>query len=1139
MAVAPDKRTLCAARCEISDCVFANLFLCEECVTYGYQYKRNGATQTWPIQACKSCRVEGLFTQDSRLSKHMATVFLESHVRASSTEPWLMDVIYPEVTKPLVSTSANAIGLRCFVCSADASRPLRGQFHVCTNVHCPAKHREMCQICAFLWTGQGTHLCPACGDNHTLIDTSEEDESGSYSNRGVSSLLSKIDYIASASSAAVTKCESCGINYKSPDTEVDINRQPYQWLRRAGYNCQAIGAICRACIRLSTATIIISAAGANVRCELRNAEPEELSAISMVCQVCQDTTLDHSVEGVLWQIVPKGMALQLAKNGVPARDGVLKPFDDHERSLRGALKFDQPKVSVVLSPGFLEARQEGFSGVAPADRALAALSPGALDGVTFRLPKGASPSTSRHWFIDQPMATSIGVPTLSKHCFVPGSQGASPCACCGMTVSMTTRRLACGVSSCPFRGIYTCALYTRYKPQLQLITCCRCHPVDASAEPHPSAAMMQAYRLLLRKAALRHQLPLVYPRVIYREMDSRDVAEYSLCLLGNNRPVRCPVCPRITAIKQHIAFQGCNSPLCVLRYRTLCSFCLANRLSLSMINCICGLPLVAAVQGESPAPPPPPRRLPCESCGGLRPLPKSESQAVSLWGPCRGVDCPHNRYVCVDCLGNGVLCEQCLPRHSEEYHADMQQLGQHDDNDYSGIFRFAGDSGTASSSTEQCHLYGPAGDHRVTMRGAFAEIPNEEIIISDATGNVARTQTSAPEPSKNLIDAHVPTCPTTSPAFRPPSLPMRRILRRGSARSDRHAGDPCGSLAEPCCVTTSPVTVWLTFRRILLWSILAMCALGDALLRHAPLMLRITVLLAVWAMPTAAVRDDDMTMEEARRAAQDFCERSRLLMPYGPAPSVNRTLAQMMLVPSITAFAMLVAHIHSGRARESFGMIFTQVWHYAAVMMCKLEHNRSAGLYSIVERDVASMFMKMRLLLMPLERARRQTVLDYDWKRCGCCRCKMPQDSQITGGQCQHPLCPHTRLATFNCCLRRVRGVLVCACCRPLMAGWEPVSMRLRPPTPGPVIAQHQYMVPHFDTESPNHGALTASFDKGIRSLPDSVVRRIRRSHPRRLPLDAVEMIFDFRATMVHAALFMGFWIRFAAQRRELHRRKE
>ena len=150
IVVEPDKRTPRAAFCEVSDCVFATSLLCEECVVYGYRYKRQGAVYTWPIQACKSCRIENLFTQDSRLSRHMATVFLESHIRASSAEPWLMDVIYPEVTKPLVSTSANAIGLRCFMCSADTARPLKGQFHVCTNARCPTKYREMCQTCTFL-----------------------------------------------------------------------------------------------------------------------------------------------------------------------------------------------------------------------------------------------------------------------------------------------------------------------------------------------------------------------------------------------------------------------------------------------------------------------------------------------------------------------------------------------------------------------------------------------------------------------------------------------------------------------------------------------------------------------------------------------------------------------------------------------------------------------------------------------------------------------------------------------------------------------------------------------------------------------------------------------------------------------------
>ena len=107
------------------------------------------------------------------------------------------------------------------------------------------------------------------------------------------------------------------------------------------------------------------------------------------------------------------------------------------------------------------------------------------------------------------------------------------------------------------------------------------------------------------------------------------------------------------------------------------------------------------------------------------------------------------------------------------------------------------------------------------------------------------------------------------------------------------------------------------------------------------------------------------------------------------------------------------------------------------------------------------------------------------------------------------------------------------------MASWRPVSMRLRPPAAAPVRAQHPYQVPRFDRSSIHRGVSMASFSQGTRSFPDAVVNRIRRNGVNHFPIEIVWMIFNYRAGMVHASLFIGLWLRFAAACRRLHRRQE
>ena len=80
--------------CEVNGCELAGAQACSECVTYGFQYRMKEAWHTWQILACNQCRAVETFSNDSKLSLHVARVFLESHVKVLSHEPWKMDVIY-------------------------------------------------------------------------------------------------------------------------------------------------------------------------------------------------------------------------------------------------------------------------------------------------------------------------------------------------------------------------------------------------------------------------------------------------------------------------------------------------------------------------------------------------------------------------------------------------------------------------------------------------------------------------------------------------------------------------------------------------------------------------------------------------------------------------------------------------------------------------------------------------------------------------------------------------------------------------------------------------------------------------------------------------------------------------------------
>ena len=100
---------------------------------------------------------------------------------------------------------------------------------------------------------------------------------------------------------------------------------------------------------------------------------EEQCAVSMVCRMCVESSYDPAEDVTLWPVLPKTMAMRLVRTGVPARDGVLGPFEEDDLLLRNSLALNQPKVSVVTSPGFLDARisqrdQDAPPGKAPAPK---------------------------------------------------------------------------------------------------------------------------------------------------------------------------------------------------------------------------------------------------------------------------------------------------------------------------------------------------------------------------------------------------------------------------------------------------------------------------------------------------------------------------------------------------------------------------------------------------------------------------------------------------------------------------------------------------------------------------------------------------------------------------------------------------
>ena len=181
---------------------------------------------------------------------------------------------------------------------------------------------------------------------------------------------------------------------------------------------------------------------------------------------------------------------------------------------------------------------------------------GGLNGVTFREQPDALPR-----------AVLVMEPS-TPHTDSRNKRG-SPCPCCGALLDPGVRRLVCGVREWTLQGVLTCALCTRYVPGLRLIACARCHTDDSLSEPRPTKAMLQQYRHAVMQARANGQVLSSQPLVVYRELEAGEVERYDPRILLGERPVRCPVCPRVTTVARGVRFRGCVNPTCVLRCRTL------------------------------------------------------------------------------------------------------------------------------------------------------------------------------------------------------------------------------------------------------------------------------------------------------------------------------------------------------------------------------------------------------------------------------------------------------------------------------------------------------------------------------------------------------------------------------------------
>ena len=260
-----------------------------------------------------------------------------------------VDVIYPEVPKPLFSSTANIIGLRCFVCSAGVARPFKGRFYTCVGRQCPVRHRGMCQKCEYVWSGYGHHFCLACGRDRMLVDTGDFDASETTAVQSFAPMLSKIRYVAPASLSAVRKCGSCGMNYKSPKTAEEFHRQPYQWMRCAAQNCRVIGAICKDCIALGFAATETAMLGGDERETLRAVHSGGDSFVSMACKACRESSLESSTGGCLWQKLSTKRVLELARTGIPAYDRVLAPVSLAATRTAETVRLNQSRISMIIA----------------------------------------------------------------------------------------------------------------------------------------------------------------------------------------------------------------------------------------------------------------------------------------------------------------------------------------------------------------------------------------------------------------------------------------------------------------------------------------------------------------------------------------------------------------------------------------------------------------------------------------------------------------------------------------------------------------------------------------------------------------------------------------------------------------------